>query len=441
MPHRWRERLSAAAALPPRPCWRPAARPHQRPSRPGPDGNIVAVGAENEYATQSRRSAGITSRPGAIMSNPKYGPAARRARARLRAAWSSAARLWCRRRPGLRHVHGHDREAVRRLRRRVTWWQKVLRCRTARRTPHLWYDASATMPKVATAIADPLVRIQAQPRRYFKPRHRPSRTPWPAWINAIGTFKQAVSLRHPWGGAWPPRELSVADYLAPGLSRRQPDPWAFQADVITAPDRPRQDSGDRVAEACSPAQGQAFSTSAGERTPDRIRSSPWPAATTSRWSVVYETHGPSPATATSRVWWRRSLALWPTPWRSHVSSEHAVSAELLRLDASGSGSAGRSVLRDVSLTCTPGEFTGHFFCFNVCEFGGGGRGFLLGGGGGGGGGFFWGGGGGGVLLFGGFFLFFFFFFNFGGGWGCWGGERPNGGEQTTLLRIIPACSR
>jgi zinc/manganese transport system substrate-binding protein len=100
--------------------------------------------------------------------------------------------------------------------------------------PHLWYDP-ATMPKVASAIAENLAAIQPGHAAYFKANAAAFTNSLSPWINAIGTFKQhypgtPVATTEP-----------VADYLLQALGADNKTPWAFQADVMNGTDPSAQD--------------------------------------------------------------------------------------------------------------------------------------------------------------------------------------------------------
>src|SRR5258705_13547122 len=138
MPHRWRG-LAAAAALAAGALLAAGCSSSSGAGQPGPDGTIVAVGAENEYADVIAQVGGKYVQASAIMSNPNTDPHTFEASAST-GRLVNAARLVV---------------------------QNGLGLPDSAPNPHLWYDP-ATMPKVATAIADNLAAIQPSHAAYFK---------------------------------------------------------------------------------------------------------------------------------------------------------------------------------------------------------------------------------------------------------------------------------
>ena len=126
-------------------------------------------------------------------------------------------------RPGLRHVHGHDREGRPRLRRATTIVvQKLLGLPDSTPNPHLWYEP-ATMPAVASAIAADLAAIQPAHAAYFKANAT-------AFTSSLGRVDQRdrgvqaalpghAGGHHRTGGGLPAAGASAPTTRRPGPSR------------------------------------------------------------------------------------------------------------------------------------------------------------------------------------------------------------------------------
>ena len=201
--------------------------------QPGPDGKIIAVGAENEYADVIAQVGGKYVQANAIMSNPNTDPHTFEASAST-GRLVNAARLVVQNGLGYDTFMDTIEKAVPDSGRRTIVVQKLLGLPDSTPNPHLWYDP-ATMPKVAAAIADNLAALQPSHAAYFKANAKTFTNSLTTWINAIGTFKQhypgtPVATTEP-----------VADYLLASLGADNKTPWAFQADVMNGTDPSAQD--------------------------------------------------------------------------------------------------------------------------------------------------------------------------------------------------------
>ena len=311
------------------------------------DGTIIAVGAENQYADVIAQVGGKYVQASAIMSNPNTDPHTFEASAST-GRLVNAARLVVQNGLGYDTFMDTIEKAVPDSGRRTIVVQKLLGLPDSTPNPHLWYDP-ATMPKVADAIAANLAALQPSHAAYFKANAKTFTNSLSAWINAIGSFKQhypgtPVATTEP-----------VADYLLPGPRRRQQDALGLPG---RRDERHRPVGAGRRdrAEPVHPAQGQGVCIqSAGDGLADRILHLPGPrerhpggrrlrdhARARLPLPVVDAGRGPRPAKG-----------------RNQPRLERApMTAELLRLDGVGVRLGGREVLRDVSLTVHPGEFTG-----------------------------------------------------------------------------------
>src|SRR5712675_3422522 len=194
---------------------------------------ITAIGAENQYADVIAQVGGKYVQASAIMSNPSTDPHTFEASAST-GRLVNAARLVVQNGLGYDTFMDTIEKAVPDSGRRVIVVQKVPGLPDSTPNPHLWYDP-ATMPKVATAIADNLAAIQPSHAAYFKANAQTFTSSLQAWINAIGTFKQ----QYP--GTPVATTEPVADYLLQALGADNRTPWAFQADVMNGTDPSAQD--------------------------------------------------------------------------------------------------------------------------------------------------------------------------------------------------------
>src|SRR5215813_1197701 len=232
MPNGWR-RLTALAALAGAALLAAGCSPSFALDTNAPDGTIIAVGAENEYADVIQQVGGKYVQVSAIMSNPSTDPHTFEASASV-GRLVNAARLVVQNGLGYDTFMDTIEKAVPDSGRRVIVVQKLLGLPDSTPNPHLWYDP-ATMPKVADAIAANLAAIQPSHAGYFRANAKAFANSLTPWINAIGTFKQhypgtPVATTEP-----------VADYLLQALGADNKTPWAFQADVMNGTDPSAQD--------------------------------------------------------------------------------------------------------------------------------------------------------------------------------------------------------
>ena len=196
-------------------------------------GAIIAIGAENEYADVIQQVGGKYVQVSAIMSNPGTDPHTFEASASV-GRLVNAARLVVQNGLGYDTFMDSIEKAVPDSGRRTIVVQQLLGLPDSTPNPHLWYDP-ATMPKVASAIAEDLAAIQPEHAAYFKANARTFTSSLQAWINAIGSFKQ----QYP--GTPVATTEPVADYLLQALGADNKTPWAFQADVMNGTDPSAQD--------------------------------------------------------------------------------------------------------------------------------------------------------------------------------------------------------
>jgi zinc/manganese transport system substrate-binding protein len=199
----------------------------------GPDGAIVAVGAENEYADVIQQVGGKYVQASAIMSNPNTDPHTFEASASV-ARLVSGAQLVVQNGVGYDRFMNTIESAAPNSSRKVIVVQKLLGLPDSTPNPHLWYQPG-TMPAVANAIAADLAGLQPAHASYFKARAAAFTGSLAAWTNAIAAFK-AKYPNTPVATTEP-----VADYLLQAAGADNLTPFAFQADIMNGTDPSAQD--------------------------------------------------------------------------------------------------------------------------------------------------------------------------------------------------------
>jgi zinc/manganese transport system substrate-binding protein len=199
----------------------------------GPGGAIVAVGAENEYASVIQQVGGVYVRVSAIMSNPNTDPHTFEASTSVARQISSAQLV-------VQNGLGYDtfmttiEDAAPDSSRKVIDVQRLLGLPDSTPNPHLWYKPS-TMPAVAGAIAADLASIQPAHASYFRARAGAFIGSLTAWNEAIAAFR----TRYP--GTPVAVTEPVADYLLQAAGTDIMTPFPFQADIMNGVDPSAQD--------------------------------------------------------------------------------------------------------------------------------------------------------------------------------------------------------
>ena len=189
---------------------------------------IAAVGAENEYADVIAQVGGKYVTADAIMSNPATDPHTYEASQAV-AQEISQAQLVVQNGVGYDTFMSTIEKAAPNPARKVVDVQNLLGLPDSTPNPHLWYSP-ATMPRVATAVADDLAAIQPQHAAYFRANARTFTASLGALNAAVSAFKAAHA------GVPVATTEPVADYLLQALGARNLAPWAFQADIMNGND-------------------------------------------------------------------------------------------------------------------------------------------------------------------------------------------------------------
>src|SRR5260370_14843240 len=150
-------------------------------------GQIVAVGAENEYADVLAQVGGKYVQVSAIMSNPTTDPHTFEASASI-AQLVSGAQLVVQNGVGYDRFMNTIENAAPNSSRKVVVVQNLLGLPDSTPNPHLWYQPG-TMSAAANAIAADLAAIQPAHASYFKANASAFVSSLAAWNNAVAAFK------------------------------------------------------------------------------------------------------------------------------------------------------------------------------------------------------------------------------------------------------------
>jgi zinc/manganese transport system substrate-binding protein len=191
-------------------------------------GQIVAVGAENEYANVIQQVGGKYVQASAIMSNPNTDPHTFEASPAVAREVGSAELV-------VQNGVSYDtfmstiENAAPNSDRKVIDVQTLLGLPNSTPNPHLWYNP-ITMPKVADAIASDLSALQPSHASYFQANAKAFVSSLTAWNNAIASFKAAYP------GTPVATTEPVADYMLQAVGADNMTPFTFQADIMNGVD-------------------------------------------------------------------------------------------------------------------------------------------------------------------------------------------------------------
>jgi zinc/manganese transport system substrate-binding protein len=195
---------------------------------PAAPGTIVAIGAENEYASVISQVGGKYVQATAIMSNPNTDPHTFEASPAV-AREVSQAQLIVQNGVSYDTFMSTIESAAPNSGRKVIDVQTLLGLPGSTPNPHLWYDPN-TMPKVADAVAADLAAIQPSHAAYFNANAKAFIASLTPWYNAIAAFKKAYP------GTPVATTEPVADYMLTAVGADNLTPWTFQADIMNGVD-------------------------------------------------------------------------------------------------------------------------------------------------------------------------------------------------------------
>jgi zinc/manganese transport system substrate-binding protein len=202
-------------------------------SSTSPNGRVVAVGAENEYADVISQIGGKYVTVSAIMSNPNSDPHTFEASPSV-AETVGSAKLVVQNGLGYDDFMDKIESASPSSSRKVIDVQKLLGLPDSTPNPHLWYDPK-TMPAVARAVATQLSALQPAHAGYFEAREARFQRSLQPWMTALDQFSSrypdtAVATTEP-----------VADYMLEAAGIKNLTPFSMQADIMNDTDPPPQD--------------------------------------------------------------------------------------------------------------------------------------------------------------------------------------------------------
>lgn len=199
----------------------------------GAGGKIVAIGAENQYASVIQQVGGKYAQVSAIMSNPATDPHTYDASTGV-AQMISSAQLIVQNGVGYDSFMSQLESASPNKARKVIVVQKLLNLPLATPNPHLWY-APSTMPAVAAQVEKDLISLDPRHRGYFAQRLSAFKSSLAPLDIAIAAFKARFA------GRTVATTQPVADYLLIALGLDNLTPFRFQADIMNGVDPSPED--------------------------------------------------------------------------------------------------------------------------------------------------------------------------------------------------------
>jgi zinc/manganese transport system substrate-binding protein len=196
-------------------------------------GQIVAIGAENQYANVISQIGGRYVAVAAIERNPNVDPHSFAASPSV-AQEVGAAKLVVQNGLGYDTFMNRIESATPNSSRTVIDVQRLLGLPDSTRNPHLWY-LPRTMPAVARALVAALSRIQPAHAAYFAANERRFDSSLTPWIDALRSF--ASRYRHTPVAVTEP----VGDYMLEAAGADILTPFGFQADIMNGVDPAPQD--------------------------------------------------------------------------------------------------------------------------------------------------------------------------------------------------------
>jgi zinc/manganese transport system substrate-binding protein len=191
-------------------------------------GVVIAVGAENQYASVIAQVGGRYAAVSSIENNPNTDPHSFEASPSI-AQLVGAARLIVQNGAGYDTFMNNIEAASSSSGRKTIDVQRLLGLPDSLPNPHLWYRPS-TMPRLARAIARALSAIEPAHAAYFAARARRFDASLAPWYEAIRAFAKryphvAVATTEP-----------VGDYLLEALGTVDRTPFPLQADIMNGVD-------------------------------------------------------------------------------------------------------------------------------------------------------------------------------------------------------------
>jgi zinc/manganese transport system substrate-binding protein len=191
-------------------------------------GAILAVGAENQYASVISQIGGRYVTVAAIMSNPNTDPHSFEASASV-AQTVGTARLIVQNGLGYDDFMAKIESASPSSSRKVINVQKLLGLPGSTPNPHLWYSPR-TMPAVAKALVDDLSALAPAHAAYFRANASSFDRSLQPWLRSLRQF----SARYPRTSV--ASTEPVGDYMLDAAGIRNLTPFSLQADTMNGTD-------------------------------------------------------------------------------------------------------------------------------------------------------------------------------------------------------------
>ncbi len=196
-------------------------------------GQIIAVGAENEYANVISQIGGKYVDTAAVESNPNTDPHTFEADPSI-AKTVGAAQLVVQNGLGYDSYMNKIEQATANSSRKVIDVQQLLKLPDSTPNPHLWYSPT-TMPAVAAELVKDLTDLQPNHHAYFAANAAKFDASLKPWYAAMAAFKRAyphapVATTEP-----------VGDYMLNAAGAKNMTPWALQSDIMQGTDPAPQD--------------------------------------------------------------------------------------------------------------------------------------------------------------------------------------------------------
>jgi zinc/manganese transport system substrate-binding protein len=194
---------------------------------------LVAVGAENEYADIISQIGGQYVSVTGIMSNPETDPHTYEADTKDAALVGKAVLVV---ENGLGYDDFMDKliSGSPNANRTVINVAKELKYSDDTPNPHLWFQPN-TMPKVAELVAQALEKQMPEQKQTFEDNLNKFKTSLSTWTDEIAALKKAD------GGVGVAVTEPVSDYLVEAAGLTNKTPWAYQAAVMNGTDPAPQD--------------------------------------------------------------------------------------------------------------------------------------------------------------------------------------------------------
>jgi zinc/manganese transport system substrate-binding protein len=194
---------------------------------------IIAIGAESEYADVIGQIGGPYVRVASVLDNPNTDPHTFESSPSV-AELVSTAQLIVQNGVGYDTFMNKIESASPDAKRKVVTVQALLGLPDSTPNPHLWYSPK-TMPAVAEAVAADLAELDPSRSSYFAAKTKAFDSSLRPWLGAIAAFKKKYD------GVPVATTEPVADYMLQAIGADNLTPFGMQADIMNGVDPSPQD--------------------------------------------------------------------------------------------------------------------------------------------------------------------------------------------------------